>query len=179
MEDSNFTATEESMTSSKNVKSMLIIFFHIEGIMHKEFVPPGQMVNGKFYCDVLRWMRENICRKRSDKWHNNCWVLHHDNTPAHASLVVRQFLASMNTTVITHSPYPPDLATCDFFLFLKMKLKLKGRCFDSIKEIQAVSKNVMKTFFQKCFQSWKSCWNHCISAKEDYFEGDGCKYKFQ
>ena len=54
MEDSNFTATEESMTSSKNVKSMLIIFFHIEGIMHKEFVPPGQMVNGKFYCDVLR-----------------------------------------------------------------------------------------------------------------------------
>jgi hypothetical protein len=31
-----------------NVKSMLIIFFDIQGIVHKEFVSPGQTVNGKF-----------------------------------------------------------------------------------------------------------------------------------
>jgi hypothetical protein len=30
-----------------------------------------------------------------------------------------------------------DLAPCDFFLFLKMKLELKGRRFDTIEEIQA------------------------------------------
>ena len=34
--------------------------FGIEGIVYKEFVPPWQMVNGKFYCKVLRWLRENI-----------------------------------------------------------------------------------------------------------------------
>ena len=28
--------------------------FDLEGIMHKEFVPPGQTVNGKFYCNVQR-----------------------------------------------------------------------------------------------------------------------------
>jgi len=28
--------------------------FDIEGITHKEFVPPGRTVNGKFYCNVLR-----------------------------------------------------------------------------------------------------------------------------
>jgi hypothetical protein len=28
--------------------------FNIECIMHKEFVPPGQTVNGKFSCGVLR-----------------------------------------------------------------------------------------------------------------------------
>jgi histone-lysine N-methyltransferase SETMAR len=32
-----------------NVKSMLICFFDIDGIIHKEFVPPGQTVNAKFY----------------------------------------------------------------------------------------------------------------------------------
>jgi hypothetical protein len=31
-----------------------------------------------------------------------------------------------------------DLAPCDFFLFPKMKLKLKGRRFDTIEEIQTV-----------------------------------------
>jgi hypothetical protein len=39
--------------------------------------------------------------------------------------------------VIPHPPYSPDLAPCDFFLFPKMKLKLKGRRFDTIEEIQA------------------------------------------
>jgi hypothetical protein len=37
--------------------------------------------------------------------------------------------------VITHPQYSPDLALCDFFLFPKMKLKLKGRQFDTIEEI--------------------------------------------
>ena len=37
-------------------------FFDIRGIVHKEFVPPGQTVNGHFYCKVLRWLRENVRR---------------------------------------------------------------------------------------------------------------------
>ena len=45
--------------------------FEIEGIVHKEFVPPGETANGKFYYDVRRRMRENIRRKRPDKWRNN------------------------------------------------------------------------------------------------------------
>jgi hypothetical protein len=40
-------------------------------------------------------------------------------------------------SVIPHPPDSLDLAPCDFFLFPKMKLKLKGRRFDSIEEIQA------------------------------------------
>jgi hypothetical protein len=28
--------------------------FDIEGIVQKEFVPPGHVVNGKFHCVVLR-----------------------------------------------------------------------------------------------------------------------------
>jgi len=37
--------------------------------------------------------------------------------------------------VIPLPPYSPDLAPCDFFLFPKMKLKLKGRRFDTTEEI--------------------------------------------
>ena len=37
-----------------DIKSMLTMFFDNRGIVHKEFVPPGQTVNGKFYCEVLR-----------------------------------------------------------------------------------------------------------------------------
>jgi len=47
---------------------MLIIFFDIQGIFQKEFVLPSQTVNGKFYCEVLKQLREGIRRKRPDKW---------------------------------------------------------------------------------------------------------------
>jgi hypothetical protein len=37
--------------------------------------------------------------------------------------------------VIPHTLYSPDLAPCDFFLFPKMKLKLKGRQINTIEKI--------------------------------------------
>jgi hypothetical protein len=55
-------------------------------------------------------------------------------------------------TVIPHSPYPPDLAPCDYFLFPKMKLKLKGRRFDTIEEIQAESQRVLDSVTEKSLQ---------------------------
>jgi hypothetical protein len=39
--------------------------------------------------------------------------------------------------VILHPPYAPDLAPFDLFQFPKIKLKLIGRRFDTIEEIQA------------------------------------------
>ena len=53
--------------------------------------------------------------------------------------------------VIPHPPYSPDLAPCDF-LFSKMKLKLKGRQFDTIEEIQAESQRLLDTLIEKDFR---------------------------
>jgi hypothetical protein len=54
--------------------------------------------------------------------------------------------------VIRHLPYSPDFAPCDFFLFPKMKLKLKGRRFDTIEEIQTESQRMLDTLIEKDFQ---------------------------
>ena len=55
------------------------------------------------------------------------------------------FWRKKKIAVIPHPPYSPDLAPCDFFLFPKMKLKLKGRRFDAITEIQAETQKVLNT----------------------------------
>jgi hypothetical protein len=175
VEVAKFTAAEESASSSQQCQVHVDRFFDIKGIVHKEFLPPGQTVNGKFYCEVLKRLRESIRHKRPDKWKNNNWFLHHDNAPAHTSLVVRQFLVSKNTTIIPHNS--PDLAPCDVFLFPKMKLRLKGRRFDTIEEIQAEPQEVLNTLtlenFQGCMESWEERWDRCIHAHGHYFEGDG------
>jgi len=80
-------------------------------------------------------------------------------------------------TVVPHPPYSPDLAPCDFFLFPKLKLRMKGRRFDTIQEIQEESQRVLDTIpkrdFQGCFQACQKHWDRCIHAKGEYFEGDG------
>jgi hypothetical protein len=37
---------------------MLIIFFNIKGIVHKEFILAGQTVNSANYCDILQQLHE-------------------------------------------------------------------------------------------------------------------------
>jgi hypothetical protein len=53
-----------------------------------------------------------------------------------------------------------------------MKVKLKGRRFESTEEMQD-GKMLMQNDFQQCFQSWESCWDRCINTERGYFEGDG------
>jgi len=159
-----------------NVKSMIVTFFDIKGIVHKEFVPAGQTVNSGFSCDVLWGLCENVRRRRPKLWREQTWQLHHDNTPSHTSVLTQQFLAKNKMAVIPHPPCSPDLAPC-FFLFPKMKLKLKGRRFDTIEEIQAKSQRVLDTLiekdFQEAFQKWRRWWDLCLHAGGNYFEGDG------
>jgi hypothetical protein len=37
---------------------------------------------------------------------------------------------------VPHPPYFPDLAPCDFALFPKLKTKVKGRCLETLSDIQ-------------------------------------------
>jgi hypothetical protein len=72
-------------------------------------------------CDfrVRLRLRENVRRRRTGIWWEQSWMLHHDNSPSHTSVLTQQFLAKYKTAVILHTPYFPDLTPCDFFLFQK------------------------------------------------------------
>jgi len=131
-----------------NVKIMIIKFFDVKGIVHKKFVPTSQTVNSGFYCDVLRRLRENVQRRRPKLRQEQTWLLHHDKAPSHTSVLTQQFLAKNNMVVIPHPTYSPDLAPCDFFLFPKIELKLKGRRFYTTEEIQAESQRMLDTMIE-------------------------------
>jgi hypothetical protein len=72
---------EQARQVKRKVKIMLIIFFDIKGIAHKEFVLAGQTVNYAYSCDVLRRLCENVRRLRPEIWRQKNWLLHHDNAP--------------------------------------------------------------------------------------------------
>jgi len=115
-------------------------------------------------------------KQQSSQWRAGNWLLHDDNAPSHRALITREFLAHKGITTLPHLPCSPDLAPCDFFLFPKMKLLLKGRRFDRVEEIQRESQNVLGMLreqdFQHAFQQWQWHWVRCVAAQGDYFEGD-------
>jgi hypothetical protein len=60
MEDAILSVTEKSAPSSQHHQGNADHFLDIRGFLHKEFVPPGQTVNGTFYCEGLRRLSQNV-----------------------------------------------------------------------------------------------------------------------
>jgi hypothetical protein len=68
--------------------------------------------------------------------------LHHDNAPALTSLTTTEFVTN-NMLIVSHPPYSSDLAPCDFALFPKLKMKMRGRRFETVSDIQRESQAVL------------------------------------
>ena len=55
---------KKARMSRSRVKTMIIVFLDSRGIVHKEFVPPGQTVNHTFYKDVWERLPKRVyCRR--------------------------------------------------------------------------------------------------------------------
>ena len=82
----------------------------------------------------------------------------------------------MGIKTVPQPPYSPDLAPCDFWLFPKLKEKLRGCCYETIEEMKEAVTKVIDTFTQEdmhgAFQKLLEWYNKCIAAGGDYFEVD-------
>ena len=83
-----------------------------------------------------------------------------------------QYLTKMGIKTIPHTPYSPDLASCDFWLFPK----LTGCRYETIEEMKEAVTKVIDTLTQEdfhgAFQKLLERYNKWIAAGGDYFEGD-------
>ena len=78
----------------------------------------------------------------------------------------------MGIKTVAQPPYSPDLAPCDFWLFLK----LRGCRYETIEEMKEAVMKVIDTFTQEdfhgAFQKLLEWYNKGSAARGDYFEGD-------
>ena len=89
----------------------------------------------------------------------------------------QQFLSNKHITVCPHPPYAPDLAPCDFWLFPKVKMTMKGKHFESIQDIEAATTAQLKTLtkedFQNYIRKWQGRWDdNRVRSEGECFEGD-------
>ena len=75
------------------------------------------------------------------------WHFHQDSTPVHNSTLVTDDLTKIGIKTVPHSPYSPDLAHCDFWLFLK----LRGCRYETTEEMKEAVTKVIETLTQEDF----------------------------
>jgi hypothetical protein len=86
-----YDGVEKIAKTKKSMAGQVEYESHVDSFVHHELLHQGQTVNVWYYLEVLKRLRENVRRKRPQLWRNNSWFLHHDNAPAHASLLIRDF----------------------------------------------------------------------------------------
>ena len=136
------------------------------------WVPTGQTVNREYYVEVLREFRNSFRRKRSALFKLGQWHFHQDNAPVHNSILITDYLTKRGIKTVPHPPYSPDLASCDFWLFPK----LRGCRYVTIEAMKEAVTKVIDMLTQEDFhgalQKLLERYNKCIAAGGDYFEGD-------
>jgi hypothetical protein len=74
-----------------------------------------------------------------------------------------------------HQPYSPDLASNDFWLFLKIQSAFKNEDIKIIrtpKKCDDGTESYSTTGVTKCCQQWQHRWAKCVAAQGEYFEGE-------
>ena len=87
---------------------------------------------------------------------------------------VNEFLMKKRVSLINYPPYSPDLSPCDYFLFPKLKTKMKGAFYDDIRAIQAAATEVLKNIpineIKKSIHVLVDRSKRCIESNGTYFE---------
>jgi len=83
---------EKLCFQKSKVKTMLIVFFDSQGIVHKEFVQEGCTFNAEYYKGVSDHLISHNGRVCPALYCTRDFSLLHDNAPAHSAAKIRQFL---------------------------------------------------------------------------------------
>ena len=150
---------------------MLTIFWDARGVLYREFLTKGSTVNSDRYCATSQSLKHRIRRIRPER---NTFLLHHDNTRPHCSAQTLDAMTSLKFTVVPHPPYSSDFAPSDFWLFPKLKEKLKGKYFSSDAEVEAAVRKWIssqpETFFMDGMNKWIEQLKKCVAINGDYVE---------
>ena len=129
-----------------------------------DVIPCGKTIYVNIYCQQLDQLVLAIQQKR-------CMIMYggfqqfyymHDNARPHNPMKTIQILRDIGCNILPHTPYSPDLAPSDFYLFSLMKSAILVRNYQCIEEIQVKLKGKTKVLLLKGSESCQAGGKMCI-----------------
>ena len=156
-------------------KTMLCVWWDQKRIIYYECLKPGETVNAHRYHQQLIKLNQAVhqCRPEYFERHERI-ILLHDNAPAHASIMVRNYLDALNWELLPHPPYSPDLAPSDYHLFASMGHALSEQHFANYEDVKNWLKewfdSKLEKFFWDGIHNLPERWAKCVASEGNYFE---------
>jgi len=102
-------------------------------------------------------------------------LYHHDNAPSHTSLKAMAQLLKLDQLrfeLVAHSPYFPDFAPSDYYLFPNLKRWLQGKRFtlneEVIAETEAYFEGLDVSYYRKGIEILENRYTKCIALEGNY-----------
>jgi histone-lysine N-methyltransferase SETMAR len=113
-------------------------------------------------------------RKNGRIWRKKKILFHQDNAPVHTSVIAMAKINELKFELLPHTPYSPDLAPSDYFLFPKLKKWLAGKRFANNEEVESAVDGYFEeldnSHYKQGIEATEHRWKKCISLKGDYVE---------
>ena len=151
-------------------KQMIACFFARTGHVKTVLLEEHRTVTADWYVTVCLPQVFDAVKNRRPKTGTRGLLLHQDNAPAHTAGRTADFFREQHVTNLSHPPYSPDLAPCDFFLFTRIKNSLRGHHFQSPEDAVLAFEEHLNALsdddWKSCFSSWFTRMKLCVDAKD-------------
>ena len=145
----------------------------MHGIIYIGYLGKGKTIIAQYYSELLdrcdaaiKTKRPHLARKKI--------LFHQDNAPAHKAVEIMTKLTELKYELLPHTPYSPNLAPCNYYLFPDLKRWLTGKRFYSngevIAETNAYFEDMSVDYYEKGIGLFGTCWNKCIELEGNSIE---------
>lgn len=155
-------------------KLLLCIWWDQRGVVHYEFLQPGETVTAERYCQQLIRVSDALDAKRpyTGKGRRSVLLLQ-DNARPHTAKTTVDTITDLGWEILSHPAYSPDFAPSDFHLFRSLQHHLSDSHFTSVDEVHQSLADFINSkqpsFFRGGIRQLPDRWQKCIQHDGDYF----------
>ena len=139
----------------------------MQGILFIDYLEKRRIINSKYHIALFVHLKEEIIKKQPQM--KKKVLSHQENALCHKSIATMAKLHELHFKLFLYTPYSPDLAPSNYWLFADLKRMLQEKRFDSneevISETEAYFETRDKSFFKKGIKLVEKHWNQCITLE--------------
>jgi len=154
-------------------KVLASVFWDAHGILFIDYLEKGKTINSDYYIALLERLKDEIAEKRPHMSKKKV-LFHQDNAPCHKSMKTMAKMHELGFELLPHTPYSPDLAPSDYWLFADLKKKLARKRFGSNEEVIAETEAYFEakdiSFYKTGIEMLEKRYNECIALEGNYVD---------
>ena len=130
-------STSKARPNIPGAQVMLGIWWEQLGAMYYKLSKPSETITGYRYRTHLMRLSRALQKKLTQyQERHDKVILQHDNAWPYFARLAKTYLETPKWEVLPHSPYSPDVAPSDYYLFRSMAHSLAHQHFRSYEEVK-------------------------------------------